>query len=286
MYKGMLDILVIGHSTHDVIVREHGTFSRLGGPPSYISRLLESLNRAVGAKAKENYAELDYAIVSKVGPDFRYFTQLCQEPLVATKPTTCFVHHYQSSERVMEVENICEAIFPEDIKSESRIGLISGVIGEVLPGTLERISSVCKITFCDVQGLIRKVDHQKRVYHVDLANTEFCDVLPKIDFLRLNRLEAQFVKVKEISRKSVVLLTKGKDGCSIIEKGKEFEIPTRPLPQNDPTGAGDFFLGGFAYGILRGYSLERCAQIANYCGGLVVGTVGIPTKIRIKESFL
>lgn len=111
-------------------------------------------------------------------------------------------------------------------------------------------------------------------------------MLPKIDFLRLNRLEAQFVKVKEISRKSVVLLTKGKDGCSIIEKGKEFEIPTRPLPQNDPTGAGDFFLGGFAYGILRGYSLERCAQIANYCGGLVVGTVGIPPKIRIKESFL
>lgn len=124
MYKGMLDMLVIGHSTHDIIVREHRTFSRLGGPPPYISRLLESLNRAVGAKAKENFPELDYAIVSKVGPDFRYFTQLCQEPLVATKPTTCFVHHYQRSERVMEVENICEAIFPEDIKSEFRIGLI------------------------------------------------------------------------------------------------------------------------------------------------------------------
>ncbi|MCK4926693.1 hypothetical protein KAS10_04945, partial [Candidatus Aerophobetes bacterium] len=91
---------------------------------------------------------------------------------------------------------------------------------------------------------------------------------------------------KEISRKVIVLLTKGKDGCSLMEKGKEFEIPTRPVPEKDPTGAGDFFLGGFAYGILRGYSLERCAQIANYCGGLVVGTVGIPTEIRIKESFL
>ncbi len=93
------------------------------------------------------------------------------------------------------------------------------------------------------------------------------------------------MKVKEISRKVIVLLTKGKDGCSIIEKGKEFEIPSRPLPQNDPTGAGDFFLGGFAYGILKGYSLERCAQIANYCGGLVVGTVGVPTKTKNKGEF-
>ena len=286
MYKGILDILAVGHSTHDIIVREHATFSRLGESPSYISRLLESLNRAVGTKAKENYAEVDYAIVSKVGPDFRYSSELSQEPLVAAKRTTCFVHHYQSSGREMQVKSICEAIFPEDIQSESRIGLIVGVIGEVPPDTFERIASVCKITFCDVQGLIRKVDHQKRVYHVDLATTEFCDVLPKIDFLRLNRLEAQFVKVKEISRKSVVLLTKGKDGCTIMEKGKEFEISTRPLPQNDPTGAGDFFLGGFAYGILRGYSLERCAQIANYCGGLVVGTVGIPTEIKLKEGFL
>ena len=281
----MLDILITGHCTHDIIVRKDRQFLRLGGPPSYISRLLESLNEAVRNKEKESHSQVNYSIVSKVGPDFKYFSELPQKPSLVTKPTTCFVNRYHSSEKIQEVRSICEPIFPQDVQSKSKVGLIAGVIREVLPETIERLSSLCQIIFCDVQGLIRKVDQLGRVYHVDLAKTEFYEVLPTIDFLRLNRLESQFVKVKEISRKTTVLLTKGKEGCKIIKKGKELEVPTRPLPEKDPTGAGDFFMGGFAYGILRGYSLEKCAQIANYCGGLAVGRVGIPTKIKIRESF-
>ena len=155
------------------------------------------------------------------------------------------------------MRSICEPIFPKDVQCKSRVGLIAGVIRKVLPETIERPSSLCQIIFCDVQGLIRKVDQLGRVYYVDLASTEFYDLLPKINFLRLNRLESQSVKVKEVSRKTIVLLTKGKEGCKIIEKGKELEVPTRPLPEKDPTGAGDLFLGGFAYGILRGYSLWK-----------------------------
>ena len=271
----MPDMLITGHCTHDIIVRKDKKFFRLGGPPAYISRLLESLNKKA-RKEKESRSHINYAIVSKVGPDFRYFSQLSQKPILAAKPTTCFVHRYKSSERVMQIKSICEPIFPRDVRSRSKVGLIAGVIREVLPETIERLSSLCQVKFCDVQGFIRKVDQLGRVYHVDLASTEFYDLLPRIDFLRLNRLESQFVKVKEISRKTIVLLTKGRDGCSIFEKGKEFEVPTRPLLEKDPTGAGDLFMGGFACGILRGYSLEKCAQIANYCGGLAVRRIGVP----------
>jgi len=281
----MLDILITGHCTHDIIVQKDRQFLRLGGPPSYISRLLESLNKTTRNKEERSHVQVNYTIISKVGPDFKYFSELPQKPILVTKPTTCFVNRYQSSEKVQEIRSICEPIFPQDVQSKSKVCLIAAVIGEVLPETIERLSSLCQVIFCDVQGLIRKVDRQGRVYHVDLASTEFYDVLPKINFLQLNRLESQIVKVKEVSRKTIVLLTKGKEGCKIMEKGKELEVPTRPLPERDPTGAGDFFLGGFAYGVLRGYSLEKCAQIANYCGGLAVRKVGIPTKIKIRESF-
>ncbi len=206
--------------------------------------------------------------------------------MVVKDPTTCFIHHYQSSEREMRVTNICEAIFPEDIQSESKVGLVAGVIGESPPHTLKRISSACETTLCDVQGLIRKIDSEKRVYHVDLTTTDYYDLLPEIDFLRLNRSEARFLNVKEISGKTTVLLTKGKAGCTIVEKGKEFEVPTRPVLEKDPTGAGDLFLAGFAYGLLRGYPVQRCAEIANYCGGLVVRTVGIPSKMGIDTRAL
>ena len=286
METRMFDILITGHCTHDIIVQKDRQFLRLGGPPSYISRLLESLNRVARNKEKESHAQINYTIISKVGPDFKYFPELPQKPRLVTKPTTCFVNRYQSSEKVQEIKSICEPIFPKDVQSMSKVGIIAAVIREVLPETIERLSSLCQVIFCDVQGFIRKVDQLGRVYHVDLARTEFYEVLPKIDFLQLNRLESQFVKVKEISRKTIVLLTKGKEGCSIIERGKEFEVPTRPLPEKDPTGAGDLFLGGFAYGILRGHSLEKCAQIANYCGGLAVRRVGVPGKMKIRESLV
>jgi len=276
----MLDILITGHCTHDIIVQKDKEFSRLGGPPSYISRLLETLNKTARNKEKEGHTQVNYTIISKVGPDFKYFSELPQKPILVTRPTTCFVNRYQSREKVQEVRSICEPIFPKDVQYKSKVCLIAGVIREVLPETIEKLSSLCQVIFCDVQGLIRKVDQRGRVYLVNLASTEFYDVLSKINFLRLNRLESQFVKVKEISRKTIMLLTKGKEGCSIIEKGKEFEVSTRPLPEKDPTGAGDFFLGGFAYGMLRGYSLEKCARIANYCGGLAVGTVGIPNLVQ------
>lgn len=273
----MLDILIAGHCTHDIIIREDKDkkFFRLGGPSAYISRLLESFNRRAG-KEKESRSHINYAIVSKVGPDFKYFSQLSQKPILVEKSTTCFVHHYRSSERIMQVKNICEPIFPKDVHSKSKIGLIAGVIREVLPETIEKLCSLCQVVFCDMQGFIRRVDQSGRIYHVNLTKTEFYDLLPRIDFLRLNRLESQFVRVKQISKKIIVLLTKGKEGCSIFDKGKEFEIPTKPLPEKDPTGAGDLFLGGFACGILRGYPLEKCAQAANYCGGLAVRRIGVP----------
>lgn len=42
----------------------------------------------------------------------------------------------------------------------------------------------------------------------------------------------------------------------------------------DATGAGDLFASGFLYGRLRGYPLQRCAQIGCMAGGAVVQTLG------------
>lgn len=42
----------------------------------------------------------------------------------------------------------------------------------------------------------------------------------------------------------------------------------------DTTGAGDLFTSGFLYGLLRGYSLQRCCQIGCLTGGAVVQTTG------------
>ena len=54
--------------------------------------------------------------------------------------------------------------------------------------------------------------------------------------------------------------------------------PTPPYPTHaqvvDTTGAGDVFSAGFLYGMLRGLSLRRCAELGCMAGGAVVQALG------------
>ncbi len=73
-----------------------------------------------------------------------------------------------------------------------------------------------------------------------------------------------------------LLITKGKQGSEIIKDGRVMKIPTKPLKEIDPTGAGDLFVAGFAYGLLEGRNLIECAKFGNYFGGLCVRYKGVP----------
>ena len=42
----------------------------------------------------------------------------------------------------------------------------------------------------------------------------------------------------------------------------------------DTTGAGDVWAAGFLYGLVKGYSLERCGQLGSACGYEVCQVVG------------
>jgi len=42
----------------------------------------------------------------------------------------------------------------------------------------------------------------------------------------------------------------------------------------DTTGAGDLWAAGFLYGLVNGYSLERCGHLGSACGYEVCQVVG------------
>ena len=66
----------------------------------------------------------------------------------------------------------------------------------------------------------------------------------------------------------------GKEG-SLIQQGNELiqvgAIKTVPV---DTTGAGDNYAAGFLFGLSKGYSLEKCGQIAALVAGKVVEVIG------------
>ena len=78
----------------------------------------------------------------------------------------------------------------------------------------------------------------------------------------------------ELSCKSV-LITQGKDGMTLFEKGrKPHYIPTVAREVFDVSGAGDTVIGTFCLGLASGMDRKSAAEISNYAAGIVVGKLG------------
>jgi D-beta-D-heptose 7-phosphate kinase/D-beta-D-heptose 1-phosphate adenosyltransferase len=70
---------------------------------------------------------------------------------------------------------------------------------------------------------------------------------------------------------SNLLITRGSDGMMLFSEGKTpHEIPGRPRPVYDVTGAGDTVLAVLALAVSAGATMEEAAHLANLAGGRVV----------------
>lgn len=91
----------------------------------------------------------------------------------------------------------------------------------------------------------------------------------------------------------VLIITIGEKGCVVAWKKdgyiKSATVEGFELPGvQDTTGAGDAFQGGFLYGYLKGYHIEKAAQLGNACGYLKsqnIGARNMPNRDTV-ESFL
>jgi len=70
---------------------------------------------------------------------------------------------------------------------------------------------------------------------------------------------------------SALVITRGGDGMTLVEPdGAVREIPSRPRPVYDVTGAGDTVIAVMALALAAGASLSDAASLANVAGGCVV----------------
>ncbi len=90
-----------------------------------------------------------------------------------------------------------------------------------------------------------------------------------------------------------LLVTRGKDGMCLFEKGKEpVYIPTEAKEVYDVTGAGDTVIAAFAMATLSGLNFLNASKIANVAAGAVVGKVGTAVihkadlKMLLEENVL
>ncbi len=87
--------------------------------------------------------------------------------------------------------------------------------------------------------------------------------------------EETFLGVKQL------ICTLGPDGVLIYVDGEKHTFSATEANVVDKTGAGDFFAGGYLFGLQKGLSLNESAEIANRSAAHVISEIGV----RPKKSF-
>lgn len=121
-------------------------------------------------------------------------------------------------------------------------------------------------------------------------------LLPKFDFFNVNRMEASefwgvsFEEEAEMVKNFVkagvrlLMMTDGKRGAGVCEKGKWIKMEAFPNKSIDDTGAGDAFVSGAVAGILQGRKKEEILKMGLANGGSVVGKIGAKEGLLFKSG--
>ncbi len=94
------------------------------------------------------------------------------------------------------------------------------------------------------------------------------------DFERVGR------KLLELGPR-LVAITMGAEGCVIASAEKTAHVPSLRVSVVDTTGAGDAFMGGLSYALLRGFDHEHAGLFANACAALCCTKVGARAMARL-----
>jgi len=76
------------------------------------------------------------------------------------------------------------------------------------------------------------------------------------------------------SQGKLVVLKNGEAGCRIFSCDRIMDVPSYPVTEVDPTGAGDTFCGAFLVALTAGRDLQQCGAFANAAGALSVQKQG------------
>lgn len=81
-----------------------------------------------------------------------------------------------------------------------------------------------------------------------------------------------------------LIVSRGADGCRVWTANEAWDIPGFAVEAVDPTGAGDAFAAGIAYGLARRWDWPRTARLANAFGALATRALGAQTSLPTRAE--
>ncbi|SHN26632.1 ribokinase [Gracilibacillus kekensis] len=184
-------------------------------------------------------------------------------------------------------------------EKDNRIIIISGANAHVTPEFIEESkATILDSDYVLVQFEIPKetieycihmcADHQIPIIVNPAPAFELSHATcNKASYITPNQTEWQQLFNNNWNEKLIV--TKGAQGVSFMEKGSEKHISSHAVEVIDSTGAGDTFNGALAVALAEGKSKKEAVNFANAAAALSIGKLGaqggMPTKDKV-EQFL
>lgn len=153
-----------------------------------------------------------------------------------------------------------------------------------IEGYIVQNHSLLEDTLKLAQMMGLKISLDLASYNVVDQHREFLEEMLKeyVDIVFANEDEARSLTGKEpaealdkLSKLCEIAVVKvGKEGSLVKNRNLKFEIGVIPVNSIDTTGAGDLYASGFLYGMVNGYSLDKCGKIGAILAGKVIEVIG------------
>ena len=269
------DFLCIGFFCHDV--KEDGYL--LGGTASYCSLAASRLGQHT-------------AVLTSVGNDFLFFDTFHQEKIIvhnkSALKTTVFHNIYREGICTQYLYDRANTIEAKDLPvawKNTPIVKFCLIANEVAPSLLKAFPNALKAA--TIQGWLRQWDNKGKIS----PKTMDWDLLNTIDIVLFS--DADIPNIEEVlpiitNKVAVVVMTRGANGASIFYKQEQYDFPSYPVEEVDPTGAGDVFAAAFVIAYANRKNIAEAASFAHTVASFIVEEEGaqFPSIEAIEDRLL
>jgi len=204
------------------------------------------------------------------------------------RATTTFENIYLPSGRVQTLHAVAGPIGPGDVPPHLRradIVHLAPIAGEVDSALVDVFDGAwIGVT---PQGWLRQWDASGRVARRAWAGAESILARSNATVISLDDVGGDWREIEcwaSIGR--VLVVTQGRAGCTVFDRGAKVHVPTIAAHEVDSTGAGDIFAAAFFTELRASGDAVRAARFANCIAGYSVGRRGLagaPTAGEVRR---
>lgn len=231
-----------------------------------------------------NLLKTNFFIMSTVGTDFDTYSDWLQKRKINTKYI-----------KKLSDQFTAQAFITTDLDDNQITAFHPGAMTQSEVNSLSDISENIEIVLISPDGKEGMIKHANEAYNKKIPfifdpgqglpmfnEQELKDFIEKATYITVNDYEAELLSknshmsLDEIQKKvDALIITKGSSGSTIMTSSDKIQIPAFNVENPvDPTGCGDAYRAGIAFGIVNNWDWEKSGKLASALASLKVNHKG------------